>query len=212
MIQPEYYVGTTHAYDDGTIATRMSSDGGRTWSEQRILWSVEPGFSAQNVVALAAPSGRIIIWTARYEYGPSPHIRHPSWWSHSNDHGRTWAPFALFERSEVYNCYYVTEAIDTSDGLLAGDATFPATGVGNCHTRIWHSADDGNTWKVRSNLTNPAENHGDEIALMETKPGTILCLLRDRSRTDTFRLWSHDKGHTWSDRESMNDMLGCVLH
>ena len=204
-----YRVGTTHAYDDGIIGMRISSDGGRTWSDQRVLWSVEPGASAQNVVALVAPSGRVVLWTSRYEYGPR--VRHPCWWSSSEDHGGTWAPFVVFDSSKDHNCYYVTEAINTSDGSLAGDATFPSTGIGPCHTRIWHSADEGRTWTVRSRLTEPAENRGDEIALMEIRPGTLLCILRDRRRGDVFRFWSYDAGRTWSARESIRDMLDCVL-
>jgi hypothetical protein len=52
---------------------------------------------------------------------------------------------------------------------------------------------------------------GDEVALMETEANTILCILRDRERADTFRLWSRDGGFTWSNRESIRAMLDCVL-
>lgn len=204
-----YRVGTTHAYDDASIGMRISSDGGRTWSEQRILWSVEPGASAHNPVALVTPSGRIRLWASWYEYGAN--VRHPCWWSCSDDHGRTWAPFVVFDPSTAHNCYYVTDAVRMSDGLLAGDATFPPGGIGSCHTRIWHSGDGGDMWTVRSNLTDPEENCGNEIALMETQPGTILCILRDRAQKGVFRLWSHDAGRTWSPRENIREMLDGLL-
>jgi len=204
-----YRIGTTHAYDDAVIGQRISADDGSTWSEERVLWGVEPGYSAHNPVALATPSGRILLWASRYEYGLP--LRHPCWWSHSDDDGQTWAPFTVFDRSPDHNCYYVTEARATSDGLLAGDATFPPSGAGPCHTRIWHSDDGGDTWAVRSCLTDPEANRGDEIALAEAEPGSLLCILRDRARTDLFRFWSRDGGHTWTPAESIRDMLDCVL-
>ncbi len=204
-----YRVGTTHAYDDAVIAMRRSPNDGATWSDEQVLRSLDPGSSAHNPVAIVAPDGRIILWTSRYEYGPS--LRHPCWWSSSIDHGVTWRPFTVFDPSETYNCYYVTDAIKTLDGLLAGDATFPVSGSGSCHTRIHHSTDNGLTWSVRSHLTEPEENKGNEVGLVETSPGTILCIHRDRGLADTFRVWSHDGGRTWSARESIRGMLDCVL-
>lgn len=54
-------------------------------------------------------------------------------------------------------------------------------------------------------------DRGDEVALLETEPGTILCLLCDRRHTDLYRRWSKDNGRTWSKRESLRQMLDCVL-
>lgn len=150
-----------------------------------------------------------ILWASRFEYGPR--LRHPNWWSTSDDGGVTWSAWSVFDPSDQHSCYYVTDAIHTSAGLLAGDATFPLSGKGSCHTRIHFSSDDGLTWSCRSKLTSPASNLGDEVALMETAADTVLCIQRDRALADTFRLWSRDGGRTWSDRESIRGMLDCVL-
>jgi hypothetical protein len=203
-----YRVGTLHAADHSFIALRVSADKGKSWSEERKLWQNEPGTSAHNPVALVTKGGRVILWTSRYRYADKGGERISCLWSWSDDHGRTWAPFTRFEQGEQWSCYYMTDAITTSVGLLAGDATFPARGAGNCHVRIWHSGDDGRTWQVRSLLTQPEENLGDEIGLVETAPGRILCLLRDRRGQSTHRLWSNDNGRTWSPRESLGDRLG----
>ena len=201
--------GLTHAYDDATIAMQISSDGGQTWGDRQTLWGVDPGASAHNPVALTTRSGRIILWCSWYDY--SQNARRPCWWSQSDDNGRSWAPFTLFNPTDAYSCYYMTEAIQTTDGLLAGDATFPPSCVGNCHTRIWHSADDGESWTVRANLTGPEEDEGNEIALLETEPGVILCRLRDRRGNELFRYWSRDGGCTWSVRQPLAEELDCVL-
>ncbi len=204
-----YRVGITHAYDDSAIAMRRSCDNGASWSCEQILRQGEAGFSAHNPVGIVSSHGKVILWASRFQYGPNRRL--PNWWSTSNDHGYTWSPWTIFDSSQQHNCYYVTDVIHTSNGLLAGDATFPYSGQGTCHTRILFSGDDGRTWSCRSELTSPAGNMGDEVALMETEENTILCILRDRERADTFRLWSRDGGFTWSDRESIRAMLDCVL-
>ncbi|NLE36751.1 MAG: hypothetical protein GX621_01855, partial [Pirellulaceae bacterium] len=94
--------------------------------------------------------------------------------------------------------------------LIAGDV-HPAGGIGDCHTLLFHSTDDGRSWSVRSGLTGVDENKGDEVALLETRPGELLCLLRDRQRKDIYRYWSRDGGRTWSERASIRDMLDCTL-
>jgi len=204
-----YRAGTTHAYDDAVIEMRRSTDDGASWSGARILRRCEAGFSAHNPVAIVTASGRVILWASRYQYGPN--LRHPCWWSTSDDNGATWSEWTVFDPSQQHSCYYITDVIHTSEGILASDATFPPSGQGACHTRIQFSADDGLTWAWRSNLTSPASNLGDEAALMETEPGRILCIQRDRQRADSFRLWSGDGGRTWSARESIREMLDCTL-
>jgi hypothetical protein len=122
-----------------------------------------------------------------------------------------------FDRDPSRSTYYVTDAINTSDGMLACAATFPPTFIGNCWAVMWHSGDGGRTWAVRSNLTSPQENRGDEVALLETKPGEILCLLRGRQRPDNkykqglYRFRSRDAGKTWTEESNMLPQIGCTL-
>jgi hypothetical protein len=203
-----YRAGSQHAADHSYIAVRDSRDDGRTWSDERRVWQDAPGTSAHNPVALVTPSGRIVLWISRYVYAnPQGQERQSCLWCWSDDHGDTWSTPTRFDPSDERRCYYITDAIVTSDGLLAADATFPPDAP-TCYAQAWHSADGGATWTVRSLITSPAESFGDEIGLLETEPGTILCLLRNRSQGGTFRLWSHDGGRTWTPREELRDELG----
>jgi hypothetical protein len=206
-----YRVGQSHAYDRSSIAIRRSTDDGKSWTTQRILRTDVPGYSAHNPVPLLTAGGRIVLWVSRYEFAKRPTVRHAGVWASSNDDGKTWSKFTRFDADTTRSSYYITDAIRTSFGLLAGSATFPPSGVGNCYVQIWHSADDGKTWAVRSNLTLPEENLGDEVALFEMDANRVLCLLRDRRRKDIYRLWSTDGGKTWSKRERLRNMFDCAF-
>ena len=204
-----YRVGTTHASDDAVNAMRISDDNGETWSEERVLFRTDPGFSAHNPVALVTPKGDIIFWCSRYHYRPA--LRPPCHWSRSTDHGRTWSPFGQFPLPVPFSCYYVTEAISIGESLLAGAALFPMSGERSCRVVVLRSHDDGSTWTETAVLARPGDNLGNEAALLQMRSGEIQCILRAKPGDQTHRLWSRDEGSTWSQPESLEEMIGCPL-
>ena len=214
-----YRVGRTHASDSSTIALRVSSDDGNTWPEQRLLYrDPDPARSAHNPVAVVARSGRVILWISRFRFTPSPARREPGAWAWSDDHGETWTEFRTFDEDPSRSSYYLTDVIRTAGGLLGCVATFPPSGAGNCYAVMWHSADDGRSWKVHAQLTAPEANRGDEVALLETRPNEILCLLRTRRQPGAAEypkglaaFHSADGGRTWRERENLYPMLGLTL-
>jgi hypothetical protein len=214
-----YRAGRTHASDHSSIALRVSRDQGKSWGEERVLYrDPDPDRSAHNPVALLTPGGRILLWISRYRFAPAPSKREHCAWSWSDDHGATWSEFTQFDPDTSRSSYYMTDAIQTSDGLLASNATFPPNGVGNCHAAIWHSSDGGKNWTVRSLLTRPEENRGDEVALLETEPGRILCLLRTRRQPASksyppglCSFFSSDGGRSWAERPNLHGQLGLTL-
>ena len=206
-----YRAGRSHAAKPGKIAMHRSTDNGKTWSPQRIIWEAFPTKTAHNPVAVVTRGGDIVLWCSAYQW--SPREKGPCYISVSKDDGKTWSAFKPFGGNEGFSTYYMVDVIQTADGLLGGSADFVWPGKGNCHVPIWHSADDGKTWQVRSKLTSPKEDIGDETALLETAPGEILCILRDRygKHKDTWLFRSTDGGKTWSEKQSMRPMLGCTL-
>lgn len=209
-----YRIGNEHAAGNSSIGVRHSTDDGKTWSDERIVWRAPNGTSAHNPVALVTRSGEVILWISRYVFSEKNHERQHQVITRSTDHGLTWSVPEPFDKSTERSSYYMTDAIQTTDGLLACDAAFPPSGAGSCFVQVWHSADDGKTWQVISQLTKTDENFGDEVGLLETEPGVILCVLRHRGKAHpelegkTWRLRSKDGGKTWTPREDVSGMVG----
>jgi Neuraminidase (sialidase) len=215
-----YRIGATHASDHSSIGMRRSRDQGKTWSAERVLYrDPDPARSAHNPVAIVAESKRVILWISRFRFTPSPARREPGAWAWSDDHGESWTQFRTFDHdTATRSSYYLTDVIRTSDGMLGSIATFPPSGIGNCYALMWHSADQGRTWSVRSQLTTLEANRGDEVGLLETAPGEILCLLRTRRQPGApgypkglSVFVSKDGGRTWSERENLWQQLGMTL-
>jgi Neuraminidase (sialidase) len=206
-----YRSGETTMTDRSMIAVQTSRDAGRTWSEQVLLRDTPlPDHGWHNPVALAAPSGRVLLWFSNLMILP-PYRRHPGYWCWSGDNGRTWTPASPFDDSMSRSSWYVSDAINTSDGMLASAATFPPGGIGNCYTAVWYSSDGGQNWRVRSLLTRPEEDRGDETALLETSPDTILALLRMRHGKGLAQFRSSNGGRVWTEGPNLYPMLGCTL-
>jgi hypothetical protein len=209
-----YRIGNEHAAGNSSIGVRHSTDDGKSWSDERIVWRAPDGTSAHNPVAIVARSGEVILWISRYVFSAPGRERQHQVVTRSTDHGQTWSQPVPFDASTARSSYYMTDAIQTSGGLLACDAAFPPSGGGACFVQVWHSDDDGKTWRVIAQLTKPDENYGDEVGLLETSPGTILCILRHRNKahpeqpTATWRLWSKDGGKSWTPREDISASVG----
>jgi Neuraminidase (sialidase) len=77
----------------GTVYHRRSTDGGRTWTERRILPDVDPKeLKGQFIPNLAvAPNGRVDVawWDTRNDPG---NRSNDVYYAYSEDNGRTWAP------------------------------------------------------------------------------------------------------------------------
>lgn len=211
-----YRIGNSHAYDHSSVAMRRSTDEGASWGAERVLFTdPDPARSAHNPVAIVTATGRVILWVSRFRFTPLPHKREAGAWAWSDDHGASWTAFRTFDGDGSRSSYYMTDVIRTQDGLLGCMATFPPSGIGNCYAVLWHSA-DGVKWAVRADLTAPAANRGDEVALLETGAGEILCLLRTRRAGGVYPkglsvFASKDGGRAWKEGENLYGQLGVTL-
>ena len=153
-----YRLGKSHASDPATIAQHTSHDDGETWSPARIIHRDPDGFSAHNPVAAVANDGRIVIFTSSYDWKTPAKL--PMYWSHSDDHGESWAPFEKFDTDASRSTYYMTDVLSTAEGLYGMSAGFAPDAMTQAHNLLWFSP-DGRDWEMRSFHTRPEENFGD---------------------------------------------------
>lgn len=199
-----YRVGSSHASDPATIAQRSSKDDGVTWSEERIIYKDPSGFSAHNPVAEVAKDGRVVLFVSSYDWKTPAKL--PMYWSHSDDHGETWAPFEKFDTDPSRSTYYMTDVLATEDGLYGMSAGFAPDHMTQAHNLFWFSP-DGREWKMRSVHTRPEENRGDEVDIFQRAPGALTVVHRDRRHSTTWRYRSEDAGRTWSNAEDIGDQV-----
>lgn len=199
-----YRVGVSHASDPAAIAMRHSLDDGRTWSDERIIHRDPDGYCTHNPVPAVAPDGRVILFVSSYNWRGGAKL--PMYWSHSDDHGQSWSTFAKFDTEPTRSTYYMTDLLPTERGLFGMSTGFAPDARTQAHNLFWHSP-DGRNWRVRSVMTQPSENRGDEVTILETQAGALMVLLRDRRQLTTWRLWTTDEGRTWSEPEDVGSQV-----
>ncbi len=199
-----YRVGKSHASDPATIAVRQSRDDGANWSEERIIHRDPDGYSAHNPVAVTAADGRVLLFVSSYNFRDRRKL--PMYWSHSDDHGETWAPFSRFDTDPSRSTYYMTDIERTEVGLFGMSAGFAPDARTQCHNLFWFSP-DGRDWKLRSMQTRPEENRGDEVDIFHTEGDRFMVFHRDRRQQTTWRVRTEDAGRTWSEREDLGNQV-----
>ena len=204
-----YRIGKTHNTDPGNVGMRTSTDQGVSWSEERVVFRYPEGYSVQGPVPVVCRDGRIVLFMSRKNLIED--LKQDQYRMHSDDNGDTWSPEEIFDRDQNRCSYYLTDAIRTTDGLLGCISTFSPPGTPPVYCAVWHSGDDGRSWQVRSYLTDPQKNEGDEAAMLETEPGRILVILREREINEhTYRFYSEDGGRSWTAREDITGMIGVL--
>ncbi len=202
-----YRVGKSHASDASTIIQQTSHDEGATWSDQRVIYRDPDGFSAHNPVASVSQEGQVILFVSSYDWKTPAKL--PMYWSHSDDHGETWVPFEKFDTDPSRNTYYMTDILNTEEGMFGMSAGFGKDAMTEAHNLFWFSK-DGRDWEMRSVHTRPDEERGDEVDLFQTGPGKISVILRDRRHQSTYLNHSDDGGRTWSDFKDIGNQVGIL--
>jgi len=203
----------THFYGGGGdhskafLASRVSSDDGRTWSsEDMIVVPNEGRMNIMSVSLLRLQDGRIALLYLRKDDLDDcrPRLRF------SSDEGATWSEPTLCIPEKGYYVVNNGRLVQLSSGRLVIPAALhcvPGTpwtgrGVAMCYL----SDDLGMTWyRSDSELQAPPKSGTglQEPAVVELKDGRLMML----SRTDQgsqFRSYSSDGGITWSPAEPSN--------
>ncbi|MCC9605608.1 glycoside hydrolase [Blastopirellula sp. JC732] len=205
LIYTHFYGGSgDHA--QAHLASRISHDGGKTWSqEDKIVVPNEGGLNVMSVSLLRLADGRIALFYLRKNAQDDcrPHLRH------SEDEGATWSePICTIPDADIG--YYILNndrAVQLASGrILLPVAQHRGPGMPERNNAglilCYYSDDAGQTWKRSAAAPRPPKRDGQDVITQE--PG-VVALKDDRlmlwCRTDAgsqFVSYSSDDGESWS--------------
>lgn len=208
-----HFVGGGGDHDAAHLASRVSDDGGKTWSaSDQIVVPNEGGMNVMSVSLLRLKSGPIALFYLRKnaEDDCRPYVRF------STDEAQTW--------SEAQPCisdpvgYYVVNndrIVQLSTGRLVIPAARHAlkgekfSGRG---TAVFYLSDDeGKTWRASKTMIVPPDKIASglqEPGVIELKDGRLMMLART-SGDCQYRSWSSDGGDTWTAAEPTDLLSPC---
>lgn len=182
---------TSNWQDHGSarIMGKWSHDSGATWSDPVVLQENIGRLNVMIASLLQLPSGRILLCFHRKDVeGTECHLM-VKW---SDDNAQTWAdPIQITYGHPNYWCGTNDRFIQLDTGrilLPAGDAR---------GMTAFYSDDAGETWAYSKNWVRPpADDQYAEPVAVERADGTILMLIRSRSKYIRFAM-SENGGESW---------------
>lgn len=200
---------------DICLLCKRSVDGGRTWSEQQVVWD-DPGHTCGNPCPVVdRTTGTIYLWMT-WNRGDDPErqiIDQTSadtrrvYMTHSTDDGLTWSePVEYTETLKPSTwTWYATgpgTGIQLERGPHAGRLVIPCdhieAGTKARYSHVFYCDDGGATWALGGRTPQPGVN---ECEVVELADGRLALNMRNYDRSQTARKvsLSADGGTTWGD-------------
>lgn len=186
-------------FGNGYLASRFSTDNGKTWSkEDKTVVSQEGDMNVMSVSLLRLKNGSIALFYARKNSDEDckPMMRI------SNDEAKTWSdPIPCITDKKGYFVLNNNRVTQLNNGrLLMPVALHNVPGgkwstVGRLFT--YYSDNSGKTWKSSEEVANPDKIITQEPGVVEQKNGTIFMFIR-ASPGVQYASYSKDNGETWS--------------
>lgn len=193
-------------HDRADLVSRISPDGGKTWSsENKTVVGNESGLNVMSVSLLRLHNGKIALFYLQKNSLTDcrPVVRF------SSDEATTWSePTAIIPDAEIG--YYVLNndrVVQLKDGrLLAPVAKHHQPGQEkadwNGAVGCYFSDDGGKTWQSPNKLQQAFDSSGKRVAtqepgVVELKDGRVLLWVRTGAG-ELYRAHSEDRGQTWS--------------
>ena len=189
-------------YAEAHLASRVSSDGGETWStEDKVVVAHEGGHNVMSVSLLRLQDGAIaLLYLRKIDFDNClPQLRI------STDEAETWSePIACISEPAGYYVVNNDRLVQLKSGrllipaarhVLKGEKKF-GRGMALCVI----SDDSGKTWRMSESLLDaPAEIASglQEPLVLELNDGRVLMLIRTSAGAQ-YRSFSTDGGVTWS--------------
>lgn len=208
------FSGGSSDHDAASLVSRVSHDGGQTWSqEDRPVLDNEGGWNVMSVSLLRLQVGRIAMFYLRKNSATDcrPLLRY------SDDEAATWSePVELIDDDEIG--YYVLNndrVVQLKDGRLVAPVALhhrPDWPQRDGHGQVmcYLSDDAGGTWRRSSSVLKAyADGQADGARVAAQEPGVIelvdgrLMMWVRTGAGQQYRGYSTDRGETWSALEPM---------
>jgi hypothetical protein len=191
-----YREGTGHVTNDGKIAMRSSTDGGKTFSSRTIVHD-QSGVDCRNIAGGVTPSGRIVLFFLKVTSG----VFTSQGTMYSDDDGVSWSTYtAQTTPASNTGASPYGNMIAIANGRLAIPyyATF-AGGVASTYLKF--SDDNGATWGGDVVVGSAVTNGFNEASYAYLDGGVILCVSRKEGTFQLLRQFiSTDNGQTWTNQ------------
>jgi Neuraminidase (sialidase) len=198
FVYSHYYGESTSDHATAYLASRVSTDRGKTWSqEDQVVVENEGGMNVMSVSLLRLKSGEIALFYLRKNSTSDciPMMRL------SLDEGKTWGePVACISDRKGYFVLNNDRVIQRKDGrilMAVAQHNFPGgdfSGYGILY--CYYSDDQGKTWKSSAAVPNPDTVRYQEPGLVLLNDQSILMVIRTDAGTQCFSK-SMDGGQTW---------------
>jgi sialidase-1 len=184
------------------LVSRVSADGGATWSDaDESVVANEGGMNVMSVSLLRLGDGRLALFYLRKESLEDCR----AWMRTSSDEGRTWSGPTLCMPEPGYYVVNNDRVIRLASGRLVVPAarhTYQDRRIRPGVAQCFLSDDEGRTWRAGAPIAPPEGSRSglQEPLVVEGRDGRLLML----QRTDLgchYRSFSADGGETWTAAE-----------
>ncbi|MGV3556503.1 sialidase family protein [Larkinella arboricola] len=205
FIYSRYTGGSTSDHAPAYLASRLSKDGGKTWTQKdEVVVEKEGDMNVMSVTLLRLQNGKIALFYLKKnsEQDCIPMLRI------SADEAKTWSqPVACITDKQGYFVLNNNRVIQLKNGrLLMAVAQHQSLG-GKWQNQgtlfSYYSDDNGATWKSSPAVPNAQNVLTQEPGVVELKDGRVMMIIRAGGGFQQVS-YSTDKGQTWSQIEASN--------
>ena len=198
------FFGGAHDNSAAEIVKRTSGDGGKTWTDGRVLVGKEGSQNVMSVSLLRLDDGEILLFylVKNSSCDLLMYVRR------SKDELETVGEKTLVTVAEGYHVVNNDRVVQLSSGRLVVpaalhhcDENHREKWANSAILRVFYSDDQGKTWKA--DMSDPNATPDPKVVLqepgiVELKDGRLMMYIRTDAGTQYFR-YSSDQGETWTD-------------